>query len=150
MTKNKSKKSDPRSDYRRTSIGTGNSTIPKMTKNTVSFIEKLAEKDSRQKKKNDAKTTEDGIVRCLAKNGLIDKDKVKAAKKLSSKKNKQKKGSSSSSSSYADSSSSSTDSSSDSDDSSSDGKKKKSKKKKSRKDTNNDKSSAKAKSKVRI
>ena len=45
-----------------------------MTKDTVSFIEKLTEKDSKRKKKKEAKKTEDGIVRRLAKNGLIDKD----------------------------------------------------------------------------
>ena len=117
--KNKSKKSAPKSDYRRTSIG--NSTTPKMTKDTTSFIEKLAEKDSKRTKKKETKKKEDGIVRRLAKNGRIDKDKVKAARKSSTKKKKKKKGSSSSSSS--DSSSSSKDSSSDSDDSSSDGKK---------------------------
>ena len=55
-----------------------------MTNEMVSFIEKLAEKDSKRKKKKDTKKTEDGIVRPLAKNGLIDKDKVKAATKLSS------------------------------------------------------------------
>ena len=59
-----------------------------MTKDTVSFIEKLAEQDSKRKKKQDAKKTEDGIVRRLAKNGLIDKDTVKAAKKSTSKKKK--------------------------------------------------------------
>ena len=83
MTKNKSKKSAPKSDYRRTSIG--NSATLKMTKETASFIEKLAEKDSKRKKKKDANQTEDGIVRRLAKNGLIDKDKVKAAGKSSKK-----------------------------------------------------------------
>ena len=68
----------------------------------LQLFEKLAEKDSKRKKTKDAKKTEDGIVRRLAKNGLIDKDKVKAAKKSSSKKKseKKKKGSSSSSSSY--------------------------------------------------
>ena len=50
-----------------------------MTKETASFIEKLAEKDSKRKKKTEAKNTEDGVVRRFAKNGLIDKDKVKAA-----------------------------------------------------------------------
>ena len=59
MTKTKSKKSAPRSDYRRTS--TGNATTPKMTKETARFIEKLAQKDSERKKKKDAKKTEDGI-----------------------------------------------------------------------------------------
>ena len=48
-----------------------------MTKETASFIEKLAEKDSKRKKTKDAKKPEDGIVRRLAKNSLIDKDKVK-------------------------------------------------------------------------
>ena len=69
MTKTKSKTSTPKSDYRRTLIV--NFTTPKMTKGTVSFIEKLAEKDSKRKNKNVAKKTEDGIVRRLAKNGLI-------------------------------------------------------------------------------
>ena len=85
----KSKNSTPRSDYRRTS--TGNATTRKVTKGMVSFIEKLAEKDSNQTKKKDTKN--------LATDGLIDKDKVKAANTSSSKKNKNKKGSSSSSSS---------------------------------------------------
>ena len=98
MTKNKSKRTAPiaKSGYRRTS--TGNSTTPKMTKGTVSFIEKLAEKDSKRKKKKEAKKTEAGNARRLAKYGLIDKDKVKAARKSPSKykkKNKKKKGSSS-------------------------------------------------------
>ena len=70
MTTNKSKKSAPRTEYRRTS--TGNSRTPKLTTETASFIEKLAGKDSKRKKKNDAKESEDGIVRRLAKNGLID------------------------------------------------------------------------------
>ena len=99
MAKNKSKKSASKSDYRRTSIG--NLTTPKMTKDTASFIEKLAEKDSKRKKKKESKKTEDIIGCHLAKKGLIDKDKVKAARKSSSKK-KKKKGSSSSSSSYSD------------------------------------------------
>ena len=64
--------------------------------------QELAEKDSKRKKKNNAKKTEDCIVRRFAKNGLIDKDKVKAARKSSSKhKKKKKKGVSSSSSSYS-------------------------------------------------
>ena len=151
MTKNKSKKTAPKSDYRRSSTG-GNSTTLKMTKDTVSFIEELAEKDTKQKKKKEAKKTEDSIVRHLAKNGLIVKDKVKAARKSSSKHKtkKKKEGSSSSSSSYSDSSSSSGNSSSDSDDSSSDGKKKKSRKKKSRKDDNDDKPPARAKQRNKI
>ena len=107
MTKNKSKKSAPKSGYLRTSIA--NSTALKMNKDTASFIGKLAEKDSKRKKKKEAlaKKTEDGIVRRLAKNGLIaiDKDKVKAARKSSSKIKKKKKGAFSSSSAYSDSSS---------------------------------------------
>ena len=107
MTKSKSKKTAPKSDYRHTSIV--NSRSLKMTTDTVSFIDKLAEKDSKRKKKKEATKTEDnGIVRRLAKNSLIDKDKVKATQKLSSKNNKtkKKKGLSSSSSSFSDSSSS--------------------------------------------
>ena len=109
MTKNKSKKSARKSDYRRTSIGS--STTPEMTKGTASFIERPAEKDLKRKKKKEAKKTDDGVVRRLAKNGLIDKGKVTAARKSSSKK-KKRKGPSSSVSSYSDvdSSSSSTDS----------------------------------------
>ena len=53
-----------------------------MTKGAVGFIEKQAEKDSKRKKKDDAKKIEDGGVPCLAKDGLIDRDKVKAARKL--------------------------------------------------------------------
>ena len=41
-----------------------------MIKEAVSFIEKVAEKDSKRKKNKDAKKAEDGIVRRLAKNGL--------------------------------------------------------------------------------
>ena len=147
MTKNKSKKTAPKSDYCRTSIG--NSTTPKVTKDTVSFIEKPAEKDSKRKKKKESKKTEDGIVRRLAKNGLIDKDKVKAARKSSSKHKKKKK--TSPSASYSDSSSSSTRAgpSIDSGGSSSDGNKKKSRKKKSRTDDNDNKPSSKAKSKAK-
>ena len=42
-----------------------------MTKEPVSGIEKLAEKDSKRKKKKETRKTEDGIVRRLAKQGLI-------------------------------------------------------------------------------
>ena len=89
MAKNKSKKTAPKSDYRRTSIA--NSTAPEMPKDMVSFIEKLAEKTSKRKKKKEAKKTEDNIIpfiRRLAKNGLNDEDKVKAAQQTPSTKKK--------------------------------------------------------------
>ena len=50
-----------------------------MTKEAASFIEKLAEKDSKRRKKKELKKTEDGIVPRLAKQGLIDKAKLKQA-----------------------------------------------------------------------
>ena len=92
MTKTKGKKGASKPDGRRTSIW--NSTTPRMTKETASFIEKLHEKDSKRKKNKEHKKTEDGSVRRLAKQGLIDKAKAKAARKSSSKKKKKKYGSS--------------------------------------------------------
>ena len=142
---------------------TGNSTTPKpyasrgsntskggvLSKESASYIEKMVGRETKRKKKKEQKKTEDGIVKRLAKNGLIDKDKVGSLlkKKSSTKKKKKKKGSSSSSS-YSDSSSGSdsdSDSSSESSSSSSDHKKKKSTKKK--KKSSDDKPSASAKSK---
>ena len=142
---------------------TGNSTTPKpyasqgsntskggvLSKESASYIEKMVGRETKRKKKKEQKKTEDGIVKRLAKNGLIDKDKVgsllKKKPSTKKKKNKKKKGSSSSPS-YSDSSSGSdsdSDSSSESSSSSSDYKKKKSKKKKS----SDDKPSGAAKSK---
>ena len=97
-----------------------------------------------RRRKNLTKKTEDGIVCGLAKQGLIDKTKAKAARKATTKNKKKKKGrgSSSSSSSYYDSCS-------DSDDSSGDDKKKKSKKRKPKKRDDDDTLTAKAKSKAR-
>ena len=91
MTKTKGKKDASKLGHRRTSIG--NSKTPRMTKETVSFeiIEKIAEKDSKRKKKKETKKTEDGIVRRIATQVLIDKAKAKAARKSSSKKKKKKK-----------------------------------------------------------
>ena len=149
MTKTKGKQDASKPDHRRTSIG--NSTIPRMTKETASFIEKLAEKDSTRKKKKKPKKTdppEDGIVRRLAKQGLIDKTKAKGARNSTKKTSR---GSSVSSTSCCDSSSTSSDSSIDSDDSSnsSDDKKKKSKKKEPEEGDGDDKLTAEAKSKTR-
>ena len=143
---------------------TGNSTTPKpyasrgsntskggvLSKESASYIEKMVGRETKRKKKKEQKKTEDGIVKRLAKNGLIDKDKVGSLlkKKSSTKKKKKKKGSSSSSS-YSDSSSGSdsdSDSSSESSSSSSDYKKKKSTKKKKKK-SSDDKPSGTAKSK---
>ena len=62
------KKDASKSDSRHTLIV--NLTTPRMTKETASFIEKLAEKDSKRTKKKEPKTTEGGIVRRLAKQGL--------------------------------------------------------------------------------
>ena len=70
MPKTKGKKDAPKPDHRRASIE--NSTTLRMAKNTVSFIEELAKNDSKRKKKTETKKTEDGIVRRLAKQGLID------------------------------------------------------------------------------
>ena len=94
-----------------------------MTKETVSFMEKLAKKGPKQKKMKEAKQTEDGIVRCLAKNGLMNKDTdlVKAAEENRRQRTGKRRARFSSSSFDSHSSSSSTESSSDSDDSSSDG-----------------------------
>ena len=104
----------------------GNSTAPKpyasrgnnvsksgvLSKESTSYIKKMVGRETKWKKKKEQKKTEDGMVRRLAKNGLIDKDKVSdVIKKRSSK--KKKKGSSSSSHSE-----SSSDSDSDSDSSS--------------------------------
>ena len=82
--------------------------------------EQMVGRETKQKKKHEQKTPDDGIVRWLAKNGLIATDKVivvinkKSSKKKQRKtKRKEKKGSSSSSSSD-----SSSDSDSDSDSSS--------------------------------
>ena len=69
MTNTKGEKDASKLDGQRTSIG--NSTTPRLTKEMASFIEKLAEKDSKRKKKKEHKKTEDGIVRRLAKQGLI-------------------------------------------------------------------------------
>ena len=89
MTKRKSKKSAPKSESRRAPVG-GNSTSLKMTKELNSVIDKLAKKDSNGKKNKGAKKPENGIVRRLTKNSLINncKDNVKAAKQWSSKKEK--------------------------------------------------------------
>ena len=107
----------------------GNSTTPRpyasrgttvskggvLSKESASYIEKMVGRETKRKKKKEQKKTEDGIVKRLAKNGLIDKHKVGSlVKKKSSKKKKNKK-KGSSSSSYSDSSS---DSDSDSDSSS--------------------------------
>ena len=78
-----------------------------LSKESASYIEKMVGRETKRKKKKEQKKTEDGIVERLARNGLIDKDKVGSLlKKKSStkkKKNKKKNGSSSSSSSYSDS-----------------------------------------------
>ena len=125
-----------------------------MTKDAASFLEKMAGKDSKRKKKKDTKTTEAGVARRLAKQGRFENAKAnsKAARKyqLSSKMKKWKnlKEGPSSSSSYSDSSSSSTsDSSSNVDDSSSDDKKEPSKQKKPKKG-DDDNPAPKAKSKA--
>ena len=41
----------------------------------------LIEKDSKRRKKKEHKKTEDGIVRRLAKHGLMDKTKAKAVRR---------------------------------------------------------------------
>ena len=72
---------------------TGNSTTPKpyasrgsntskggvLSKESASYIEKMVGRETKRKKKKEQKKTEDGIVKRLAKNGLIDKDKVQRA-----------------------------------------------------------------------
>ena len=47
-----------------------------LSKESASYIEKMVGQGRKRKKKKEQKKTEDGIVRRLAKNGLIDKDKV--------------------------------------------------------------------------
>ena len=55
-----------------------------MTKETASFIEKLAERGSKRTQKKELGKTEGGIVHRLAKQGLIDKAKAKAARESTS------------------------------------------------------------------
>ena len=55
MTKTNGKKDTSEPDHRRTS--TGNPSTPRMTKETASFTEKLAEKDSKRKKKKETNKT---------------------------------------------------------------------------------------------
>ena len=125
MTRNKSYgNSTPPKSY--ASRGTNVSKGGVLSKDPAFYIEKMVGRETKRKKKKEQKKTEDGIVKRLAKNGLIDKDNVgDIIKKKSSKK---KKGSSSSSYSVSSSNSDSdSDSSSESSSSSSDDKKKKSK-----------------------
>ena len=110
-----------------------------------SYIQTMAGRETKRKKKKEQKKAEDGIVGRLAKNVLIERDKVSDVIK---KRKKKKKGSSSSS--YSDSSSDSdsdSDSSSESSSSSSDDTTKKPRKDK--KKSSNDKTSVSAKSKSR-
>ena len=101
---------------------TGNSTTPKpyasqgsniakggvLSKKSTAYIENMVGKQTKRKKKKEQKKTENDIVKRLAKNGLIDKDKASGiVKKKSSKKKKKKKKGSSSFSSYDSSSHSS-------------------------------------------
>ena len=114
-----------------------------LSKESASCIEEMVGRKPKRKKKNEQKKTEDGIVRWLAKNGIIDKDKVSDGISEKSSKTTMKK-KDSSSASYSDStanSDSDSDSSSESSSSSRDNKKKKSRKTKS----SNDKPSASAK-----
>ena len=90
MTKTTGKKDASKPDHRRTPIG--KSATPRMIKEAVSFIEKLADKDSKRKEKKSNKKTEDGVVRRLAKQGLMDKTKAKAARKSTATKKNKKKG----------------------------------------------------------
>ena len=148
-------------------VNARNSTMPKpyasrgsnvtkgggLSKGSTAFIEKMMGKEVRRKKKKEQKKTENDIVKRLAKNGLIDKDKASCIikKKLPKNKKKKKKGSSLSSSSDSSwVSSSSSDSSSDSESSSSDDKKTKSNlKKKKTNSSSDDKPSTTAKRKSR-
>ena len=84
------------------SKNTGNSTTPKpyagrgtnvskcgvVSKESASYIEKMVAQETKRKKKKEQKKTEDEIVRRLAKNRLIHKDKVGDVIKKSSKKKK--------------------------------------------------------------
>ena len=64
MTTTKGKKDASNPGHRRGSIW--NSKAPRMTNETASFIEKIADKDSERKQKKATKKTEDGKVRRLA------------------------------------------------------------------------------------
>ena len=76
-----------------------------LSKGSASYIETMVIRETKRKKKKEQKKTEDGIVRRLTKNDLIDKDKVGNVIKNSSKTKKKNNKKGSSSSSYADSSS---------------------------------------------
>ena len=67
----------------------------RLVEESATYIEKMVGRETKRNKKKEQKKTEDGIVKRLAKNSLIDKDKVGSlVKKKSSKKKKKKKGSS--------------------------------------------------------
>ena len=69
---------------------TGNTTTPKpyasrganvakggvLSKESTAYIEKMVGRETKRKKKKEQKKPEDDIVKRLAKNGLIDKDKA--------------------------------------------------------------------------
>ena len=92
---------------------TGNPTTPKpyasrganvakggvLSKESTAYIETMVGKETKRKKEKEQKKTENDIVKRLAKNGLIDKDKASGITKTKSskKKKKKKKGPSSSS-----------------------------------------------------
>ena len=67
-------------------VSRGNN-VPKggvLSKESASYIEKMVGRETKPEKKKKQNKTEDGIVRRLAKNGFIDKDKVRA---MSSRRN---------------------------------------------------------------
>ena len=47
-----------------------------LSKKSASYIETMVGRETKRKTKQEQKKTEDGIVKCLAKNGLIGKAKV--------------------------------------------------------------------------
>ena len=47
-----------------------------LSKESTAYIENMARKETNRKKKKEQKKTENDIVKRLAKNGLIDKDKA--------------------------------------------------------------------------
>ena len=83
----------------------GNSTTPKpyasrganvakggvLSKESTAYIERAVGRETKRKKKKEQKKTENDVVKRLAKNGLIDKDKASGIIKKKSAKTKKKK-----------------------------------------------------------
>ena len=86
MTRNKNQGNSktPKSYVNR---GTNASKGGVLSKESASYIEKMVGRETKRKEKKEQKQMEDGIVKRLAKNGRIDKDKIGSLiKKKSSEK----------------------------------------------------------------